>query len=95
MRLLTLFLALLIAILPDGAPQISCPLGQDVYAEEIVDVEEEAVLRYGPRMQKTAPGGPLIPFLGIRIVESVYYSNIRSFCPSFARQWLACRSLRL
>lgn len=95
MRILTLFLALFLTLLPDSVSYANTPLGQDVFMEEICDVEGDAVLIHMSQRRE----------VGVRdfseIVKTEWtpvsiqvlpYHPIR-FC--FERQWLTACTLRL
>lgn len=94
MKILTLFLTLFLTLLPDGAPIASFPQGQDVCMEEMVDVEEEAVMGFDRRVEKASRidcGYSYHPFLCSHDFFCVNLSA--SFC--FERLWLSCCSLLL
>ena len=94
MRILTLFLALFLTLLPDSAHFVTCPQGQDVCMEEVNDVEEEAVIRTERRAQEQVQPSSL-PVLGevfCRVVHSPEFPDSH-YC--FERRWLRCRRLRL
>ena len=94
MKILTLFLALFLALLPEGVPAADCPSGQDTFLEQLDEVEEEAVIRTVQSQQKQ-----------LRIPADSFSAESRpnlnasadicltAFC--FERQWLRYRRLRL
>ena len=94
MRILTLFLALFLTLLPESVPYVNTSFGQDVCLEEVIDTQEEAIVRSPQRMTKEVrvssyteltdrkPG--FIPVFG-------YRSTL--FC--FERLWLIACMLRL
>ena len=97
MKILTLFLALFLTFLPDGAPYVSVPQGQAVCMEEIDDVEEEAVIRVLPRIVITS----FDSFFSVCAADPdpgngrgfPFSSGADRLC--FVRQWLICCRLRL
>ena len=56
MRILTLFLALFLTLLPESVSCVNIFYGQDVYLEEVCDVEEEeAIIRFSQRTTEKVP----------------------------------------
>lgn len=94
MKILTLFLALLLSLLPEGTPVADYTPGEDVCYEVVDDVEEEAVIRTSRAPQKQ----PQVSSIGVSwktlrafsLLPSFYHVH---FC--FERQWLTACSLRL
>jgi hypothetical protein len=95
MRILTLFLALFLTLLPERVPYVNTTsYGQEICFEDACDVEEEAVLRAPQRvseivqtLSETVSAGRkcvFIPFFHYRPIP---------FC--FERLWLAACTLRL
>ena len=94
MRILTLFLALFLTLLPESVSYVNTSFGQDVCLEEEIDTQEEAIVRSPQRMTKEVqvssyteltdrkPG--FIPVFG-------YRSTL--FC--FERLWLIACMFRL
>lgn len=94
MRILTLFLALFLTLLPEGAHYAPSVQGQDVWWEEVVDVEEEAVIRTEQRTQKQVQAIPLRD--GWDSSTCAFSTNTTHFVHyCFERQWLRCCRLRL
>ena len=95
MRILTLFLAFLLTLLPDGAThEPFSSVQEDVCVEEVVDVEEDAVIRSQQRVQKTF----LLSFFSFdscrdRDYHRPHYYLSSPFC--FEKQWLTHCRLRL
>lgn len=94
MKILTLFLALILALMPERVPFVNDSQVQDLCVEEVCDVEEEAVLRSPLRTPKRLQISFEEPFVAFRPV------HVRAFClPSIplcsARQWLKACMLRL
>ena len=94
MKILTLFLALFLTLLPESVTFVSLPQGQDVCLEEVDDVEEQAVIR----LPKRTPTRVLTPSLSlstaphpIPVLEIT--SHLVHYC--FERQWLKACLLRL
>ena len=96
MKILTLFLALLLSLLPEGIPVVDCSPGEDVCYEEVVDdvEEEEAVIR----TPRTPQRQPRVSSIGVSAKTPRDYSHLPSHFPvhlCFERQWLTACSLRL
>ncbi|MBP5390571.1 MAG: hypothetical protein J6Y40_00630 [Bacteroidales bacterium] len=94
MRILTLFLALFLTLLPESADFAPFSHELDACWEEVNDVEEEAVIRPVQRSQK------LLQASSFTVSGDLFGSFIRlpefpvsQFC--FERQWLRCCKLRL
>ena len=94
MRILTLFLALFLTLLPESAHIVASPWGQDVCLEEVTDVEEEAVICAERLTQKE-----------VRTSSEYSFGNSRNYSlqstpltfvhACFVVQWLRCCRLRL
>ena len=95
MRILTLFLALFLTLLPESVSYTNVPCGQDVCLEEVCDeVEEEAIIRLPRRMTEnvqTSTGDSPTEHNSFFVPLS-HHSPIH-FCPE--RLWLAACMLRL
>ena len=96
MKILTLFLALLLSLLPEGIPVANCSPREDVcYEEEVVDdVEEEAVIR----TSRTPQRQPRVSSIGVSVKTPRDYFYLPSHFPvhlCLERQWLTACSLRL
>lgn len=95
MRILTLFLALSLTLLPESVSYANTTYyGQEVCAADVSDAEEEAILRSPQRMaenvqasSETESGGPWPVFSPLVHYRSVHYC--------FERLWLAACTLRL
>ena len=95
MKILTLFLALLLTMLPESTPCADFfPQGQDSCWELTDDIEEEAVIRTSQGTQKEyqassrpAPDGPRFS----KKIKTPRHSTHHCF----ERQWLTSCSLRL
>ena len=94
MKILTLFLALFLALLPDSVPFVNNTLGQDICVEEVCDVEEEAIIRSPQRTPERlqASSEPLFKTFKPAFIRVPRYHPIH-FC--FERQWLKACMLRL
>ena len=94
MRILTLFLALFLTLLPENAHYVPFSQGQDVCLEEVNDVEEDAVIRTERRAQEQDQTS-LLPVSGdsFRCLIRLPESPVSHYC--FERQWLRCCRLRL
>ena len=93
MKILTLFLALFLTLLPDSVPFVNLSQGQDVCFEEVDDVEEEAVIR----LPQCTPKKILTTSEAFsREVKPISIQNLTyhpiHFC--FERQWLKACMLR-
>lgn len=94
MKILTLFLALFLTLLPEGAPAFNYSQGQDVLLEEVNEIEEEAVISASQRLQKRFQS----PSITIPRVILPFTSQVFIFIPvhiCLERQWLLSCSLRL
>ena len=94
MKILTLFLALFLTLLPEGAPAFNYSQGQDVVLEEVNEIEEEAVFSSSQRLQKRVQ----TPSVIIPRVILPFTSQVFIFIPvhiCLERQWLLSCSLRL
>lgn len=94
MKILTLFLALFLTLLPESVTFVSLPQGQDICLEEVDDVEEQAVIRLPQR----TPTRVLTPSLSLStaphpIPVPEITSHLVHYC--FERQWLKACLLRL
>jgi len=94
MRILTLFFALFLTLLPESANFAPSGQGQDVCWEEVTDVEEEAVIRTEQRTQKQVQA---IPSADERNSINCLFSTtvLYSIHYCFERQWLRYCRLRL
>lgn len=94
MKILTLFLALFLTLLPESAPFVSYSQGQDICLEEVDDVEEEAVIRIPQRIPKKilTATDPFSPEIKPVSIQNLTFHLIH-FC--FERQWLKACLLRL
>ena len=95
MKVLTLFLALFLTLLPESAPVVNHVPEQDVCVEEVCDVEEEAIIHSPRRTLKrhqTPSPSPLIPASEPVPAGALSCHSIH-FC--FERQWLKACLLRL
>ena len=90
MRILTLFLALFLTLLPE----ISCPQEQDVCLEEVIDVEEEAVIRTERPAQEQVQMSSL-PVCGDASKCLIHLPELLFSHYCFERQWLRYCRLRL
>lgn len=93
MRVITFVIALLLAILPDYAPAVSCYDAADVSVEEVVDTEEEAIVRSSSQSLKRVPRTSRPVSFGDRAHRNEFPQL--SICRSIKRQWLVSCSLRL
>ena len=94
MKILTLFLALFLTLLPEGAPAFNYSQGQDVVLEEVNEIEEEAVFSSSQRLQKRVQ----TPLVIIPRVILPFTNQVFIFIPvhiCLGRQWLLSCSLRL
>lgn len=94
MRILTLFLALFLTLLPDSVPFENYSQTQDVCCEDVEDVEEEAILKAVSREQRQTKEPSKSCLRGICICRTdiaEHYPIV--FC--FERQWLIHCRLRL
>ena len=94
MKILTLFLALFLTLLPEGAPAFNYSQGQDVLLEEVNEIEEEAVFSSSQRLQKRVQ----TPSVTIPRVILPFTNQVFIFIPvhiCLERQWLLSCSLRL
>ena len=93
MRFFTFVIAFLLAILPDYAPAVSFYDAEDVTLEEVVDTEEEAIVRTSSQSLKRTPR-PSRPLS----FEHCSYRQVfpqLSICRGIEKQWLVTCSLRL
>lgn len=94
MKILTLFLALFLTLLPEGAPAFNYSQGQDVVLEEVNEIEEEAVISTSQRLQKRFQSPPItIPRVTLLSINQVFIFIPVHIC--LERQWLLSCSLRL
>ncbi len=94
MKVLTLFLALFLTLLPESMPYVNLPQGQDVCLEEVCDVEEEAVIRTSQQTLKRVLVSPETPPASHGPVY-VEVPNHYNYHYRFERQWLMSCMLRL
>ncbi len=95
MRILTLFLALFLTLLPESVPSVSTSYEYDVCLEEMCDaVEEEAILRAPQRVPKINPASSDTALTADKPVSTqvLLYHPVR-FCSE--RPWLVTCTLRL
>lgn len=95
MRILTLFLALFLTLLPDSVSYVNTTsYGQEVCFEEVCDVEEEAILRAPQRMSDKIQASSETVFTDRKSVFiSLFHYRPIHFC--FERLWLSACMLRL
>lgn len=94
MKILTLFLALFLTLLPEGAPAFNYSQGQDVVLEEVNEIEEEAVFSSSQRLQKRVQTpSVIIPRVTLLSINQVFIFIPVHIC--LGRQWLLSCSLRL
>lgn len=94
MKILTLFLALFLTLLPEGAPAFNYSQGQDVVLEEVNEIEEEAVISASQRLQKRVQTpSVIIPRVTLLSINQVFIFIPVHIC--LERQWLLSCSLRL
>lgn len=94
MKILTLFLALFLTLLPEGAPAFNYSQGQDVLLEEVNEIEEEAVISASQRLQKRVQTpSVIIPRVILPFTNQVFIFIPVHIC--LERQWLLSCSLRL
>ncbi len=94
MKILTLFLALFLALLPDDLPYTGLSQSQDFCTEAVDEVEEEAVIQLTQRIRQKPPASPPPALPGLRPT----WVRPSVTCPvpiRFERQWLLSCSLRL
>ena len=93
MRILTLFLALFLTLLPEDFPVFNCSQSQDIYWEDPDDIEEEAVIKTIQIELSKVKDSSISDSQGISpCCNDIIELFIFSFC--FERQWLAyCRLL--
>ena len=94
MKILTLFLALFLTLLPESVPFVNLSQGQDVCLEVGDDVEEEAVIRLPQRIPKKilTTSEAFSPEVKPASIHNLTFHLIH-FC--FERQWLKACMLRL
>lgn len=95
MKILTLFLALFLTLLPEGVPAFnSFSQEQDVLLEEVNEIEEEAVISTSQRLQKRFQSPSItIPRVTLLSINQVFIFIPVHIC--LGRQWLLSCSLRL
>jgi hypothetical protein len=94
MRILTLFLALFLTLLPENVPFESYSQTQDVCCEDVEDIEEEAVLKAVTREQRQPQESSRSSSQG----KCLCHSDIMKHDPvilCFEKQWLTFCRLRL
>lgn len=95
MRILSLFLALFLTLLPENVSYVNtCSFEQEICFEDSCDVEEAAVIRAPQRvngMVQTLSGTVSTDRKSVLIL----YSNYRPIPLCFERLWLAACTLRL
>ena len=94
MRILTLFLALFLTLLPEGGSYVSPSYGQDVGLEEVCDVEEEAIIRTPQRWTEKVQAASD----NLTTVPRAVFVPVQSYPPvpiCFERRWLFACMLRL
>ena len=93
MRILTLFLALFLTLLPEGVPFIDVTQGHDVCVEEVCEVEDEATIRTPQRVQRRILTLPKVLFKRFN-PHSIKVAFCHPVIFYFERQWLvACKLL--
>ena len=94
MKILTLFLALFLTLLPESVPFVNFSQGQDVCLEEGDDVEEEAFIRIPQRIPKKILTAfeAFSPEVNRASIQNLTYPLIH-IC--FERRWLKACMLRL
>ncbi len=94
MRILTLFLALFLSLLPETVPFENYSQTQEVCCEDIDDVEEEAVIKTVQREQRQSKDSSISISQGIcRSRVDISVNHPIEF--SFERHWLTYCRLRL
>lgn len=94
MKILTLFLALLLSMLPEGLPVANHSPWEDVCYEVVDDVEEEAVIQISRAPKKQTR----ISSFGVSVIAPKVFFHPSFHFPvhfCFERQWLTACSLRL
>ncbi len=94
MRILSLFLALFLTLLPEGIPVENCSQVQDVCWEDVEDIEEEAVIKIPQCDQRQVKESSKPVSRGIRR-DSIHFEDYLPQRPRFERQWLTHCRLRL
>ena len=94
MKILTLFLALFLTMMPESSPIIYGSQGQDFLLEVVCDVEEEAVIRTPQTASRMAQKPSEATFTEFR-PSSVRTSNSHPIHICLERQWLKACTLRL
>ena len=94
MKILTLFLALFLTLLPESVPFVNHSQGQDICLEEVDDVEEEAVIRLPQRVPRRSPSTSETFFPDVRSA-SVQNPTYHLIHVCFERRWLKACMLRL
>jgi hypothetical protein len=94
MKILTLFLALFLTLLPESVPSVNLSQGQDVCLEVVDDVEEEAVIRLPQRIPKKilTTSEAFSPEVKPVSIHNLTFHLIHF---RFERQWLKACMLRL
>ena len=94
MKILTLFLALFLTLVPESVPFVDVSYGQDVCLEESCDFEEEAIFCSPQRISKRnqTPSASLFTDSSPVSILVFHYHPIH-FC--FERSWLIACTLRL
>ena len=91
MRILTLFLALFLTLLPEGVPFIDVTQGHDVCVEEVCEVEDEATIRTPQRVQRRILTLSKVLFKGVN-PHPIKVAFCHPVIFYFERQWLvACK----
>ena len=95
MKILTLFLALFLTMLPESTPCADIfPQGQDSCWELVEDIEEEAVIRTSQCIQREYQAPCKSVSDGLQPPRNLQTpQHFTHLC--FERQWLISRSLRL
>ncbi|MBR1813553.1 MAG: hypothetical protein IJ773_06985 [Lachnospiraceae bacterium] len=95
MRILTLFLALFLTLLPESVSYVpTTSYGQEVCFEDASDVEEEAVLRAPQRVSEKVQTLSETVFADCKSGFAPVF-HVRSLHVSFERLWLTACTLRL
>ena len=94
MKIITLLLALFLTLLPDSVPVSHSSILQEICTEDVIDIEEEAVIRISRPEQKLSAqsSDPATPVIS-KWQPFIPKVNIVHFC--FERQWLTSLRLRL
>ncbi len=94
MRIITILFALFLSLLQGNAPVDMCSCEQDICVENVVDVEEEAIVRSNERIQKEieAPVPFSIKDFSCHKISNLHINHIR-YC--FDATWLMACCFRI